>query len=410
MTTYPAIVVARNQPSVESEKIAFAHVYPTMPEDLSAYYDANAARMDRRWLTHTTWRFETNERAALRAKIFGDLPTLGEVYGPPRYGIKTGDNDAFIIDSNRREEIVSRDPNSASVIKPYLRGTSAWKWFHESSEDWILFTNSVENLDRFPGIVEHLAPFKEALEPKPIDYVETNGKPWKGRKAGSYHWYQLQDNVAFWQLFERPKIVFQDLSNDGSFSRDDSGVYPANTCYFIDCGDFELLALLNSRLVWFLLRGLTNIARGGYLRLRTEFVQQLPIPEMDVETRSQLANKGGSATKAARERYEIQAAVRRRLLDLAPPERAKLNNRLHDWHDLDFSALRAEIKRAFRVEIPVKERGEWEAYLAENGSRVKALTAAIAAAEREIDAIVYKLFDLTPEEIALLEASLEGQY
>jgi hypothetical protein len=58
----------------------------------------------------------------------------------------------------------------------------------------------------------------------------------------------------------------------------------------------------------------------------------------------------------------------------------------------------------------VKERGEWEAYLGENAARVRALSDAIAAAEREIDQIVYALFDLTAEEVELLEKSLEGQY
>jgi hypothetical protein len=58
----------------------------------------------------------------------------------------------------------------------------------------------------------------------------------------------------------------------------------------------------------------------------------------------------------------------------------------------------------------VRERGEWEAYLADNAAKVRSLSDQIAAAEREIDAIVYRLFDLTADEIALLEASLEGQY
>ena len=68
------------------------------------------------------------------------------------------------------------------------------------------------------------------------------------------------------------------------------------------------------------------------------------------------------------------------------------------------------MKRAFHAEIPLRERGEWEAYLRDNAARVHALSDAIAGAEREIDQIVYGLFDLTPDEIALLEASLEGPY
>jgi hypothetical protein len=63
-----------------------------------------------------------------------------------------------------------------------------------------------------------------------------------------------------------------------------------------------------------------------------------------------------------------------------------------------------------RADIPVRKRGEWEAYLDTHRAEVLALSTEIAAAEREIDAIVYRLFDLTPDEIALLEASIAGQY
>jgi len=131
---------------------------------------------------------------------------------------------------------------------------------------------------------------------------------------------------------------------------------------------------------------------------------------MSPESRARLAVLGEACTNAARQRYEVQSAVRHRILDLAPPERRKLTDKLRDWHELDFSAFRAEIKRAFRAEIPANERGEWEAYLRDNAARVHELSDQIAVAEREIDQIVYGLFDLAPDEITLLEASLQGQY
>ena len=68
------------------------------------------------------------------------------------------------------------------------------------------------------------------------------------------------------------------------------------------------------------------------------------------------------------------------------------------------------MKKVFKVEIPVKDRDDWEKYLAEKSAEVIKLTAEIEAAEREVDAIVYELFDLTPDEIKLLEDSLEGRF
>ncbi|MGH6864104.1 MAG: hypothetical protein ACRECN_07510, partial [Methylocella sp.] len=103
--------------------------------------------------------------------------------------------------------------------------------------------------------------------------------------------------------------------------------------------------------------------------------------------------------------------VLRRIPDLCPTDRKpKLTTRLQEWWKLDFKSFQAEIKKAFKADIPLKQRNEWETFLREEGEKVRRLTAEIEQVEREIDAIVYKLFDLTPDEIALLESSLAGQY
>ena len=118
---------------------------------------------------------------------------------------------------------------------------------------------------------------------------------------------------------------------------------------------------------------------------------------------------GSDCSATARRRYEVTSAVRHRILDLAPPDRRKLNSKLENWHELDFARFQSEVKKAFHADVPVKQRGDWEAYLAENAREVHSLTAQITAAEQEIDRVVYALFDLTPDEITLLESSIAGQ-
>jgi hypothetical protein len=118
----------------------------------------------------------------------------------------------------------------------------------------------------------------------------------------------------------------------------------------------------------------------------------------------------------------IQLPTNRRTTDTAPlrHNRTFPSERQHKefpeistyspWRGPALSTFQAEIKKAFKADIPLKQRNEWESYLREEGARMRRLTAQIEEAEREIDAIVYKLFDLTPDEIALLESSLAGQY
>jgi hypothetical protein len=189
-----------------------------------------------------------------------------------------------------------------------------------------------------------------------------------------------------------------------------TGHFLNNKCFFLPSNDSALVALLNSTCLWFQLRSLARIKRGNYIEAEAQYVEKLHLPNFAKDQRNKLAKHADASAIAAIRHFEIQSAVRHRILDLAPPERAKLSRKLEEWWTLDFDAFRDEIKRAFRTEIPVKERGEWEDYLRKHATQVRKLDGEIENAEREIDAIVYRLFDLTPDEVKLLEASIEGQY
>ena len=190
------------------------------------------------------------------------------------------------------------------------------------------------------------------------------------------------------------------------FALETTGAFSNDKSYFIPDARSELLAYLNSKLAWSFLTSVSPAVRDNWHEMRVQYVEVLPIPDMVRD--EGLAALGQTCTDAARKRHALIAAVRHRILDLAPPERRKLNGRLENWHELDFAAFQAEVKKAFRADIPLKRRGEWEAFLADNSRDVRALTAEIETAEHEIDQIVYGLFDLTSEEIALLEASIGG--
>lgn len=191
---------------------------------------------------------------------------------------------------------------------------------------------------------------------------------------------------------------------------DEAGLYLNNKCFLSPLKSWDIVALLNSSVFWFQLFALARAKRGGYLEAEAQYVEQLPIPDLTPEARARLAALGEACTTAARSRWTVISAVRRRILDLAPPERRKLNGKLEDWHELDFGGFLAEVRKAFRADIPLKQRGEWQDLLTEKRREVEALSGEIERAEREIDALVYAAFDLTPDEIALLERSLEGQY
>ncbi len=394
VTTYPAIVALRKMSEAPSD-LSYLAVRGEPPKNLGRAFKEGSRAMPRSRLGAGFWRFEDDALARLRDKIANRRKTLGEVYGAPLRGIVTGFNEAFIIDTPTRDRLLRADPISAELLKPFLRGENIKRWRVEPEGLWLINTPKGKvDIDAYPAIRDWLLPFRPQLE----------------KRATKQEWFELQQaQLAYQPKFEVPKIIYGHFAQERIFAFDRSGTFSHDKTYFIPDGTLELLDLLNSRLIWWLVTGLSPAVRDAWHELRVQYLETLPIPDISPESQARLTALGQACTDAAHERFEIQAAVRRRVLDLAPPERAKLTGKLHNWHDLDFAAFRAEVKRAFHADIPVRERAEWETYLSENAARVRRLSDEIAAAEREIDSIVYALFDLTPDEIVLLEASLKGQ-
>lgn len=97
-------------------------------------------------------------------------------------------------------------------------------------------------------LLPYLEQFRTALEPKPKNSTR---KIWPGRKAGSYEWYELQDTVAYHDEFEKPKIIWSDITKLPRFSWDSDGQYINQKCYLIANQHPSLLAILQSRVNWF---------------------------------------------------------------------------------------------------------------------------------------------------------------
>jgi len=424
VTTYPAIITMRRAPSAHADgqegELRFLHIKSNVPEDLARAFRAEAKAMPRARLGDGSWQLEGDKLAALRAKIQAGKKTLGEVYGAPLYGIKTGLNEAFIMSRERRDKLVARDARSDELLGPFLRGENVKRWCVESEDLWLLnipfgwtrkrFAHIAATKDNdkeayfwralcqaYPAVADHLAPFEQKA---------------RARTDQCEYWWELRA-CAYSDQFRNPKIIYPDMSQGPKFSYDESGAFCGNTIYFVASHDSGLMALLNSRVAWMHIFGEAEALRGGKWRVRmfTENITTIPIPETTSCAWSTLGAIGKAIICASEDRAKTNQLVLKHIPDLCPLDRKpKLTERLKVWWTLDFKSFQAEIKKAFKADIPLKKRNEWENFLREEGEKVRRLTAEIEQAEREIDAIVYKLFDLTPDEIALLESSLAGQY
>lgn len=394
VTTYPAILTMRAGSSPPGHNLQFWKI-GEMPADSFADAYADAAKpFPQEALGRGSWELEGDALRALRAKISAGKPTLKDVYGAPCRGIVTGLNEAFIIDSATKNELASKDNRSLELLKPILKGNELSRWRVESRGHWIIYIpkNRIK-IDEYPAIRDWLLPFKDKLE----------------KRATKQEWFELQQaQEAFLPYFEGEKISYIEVCNEGPFCYEEIGYFQEATTFFIPSQDRYLLALLNSNVSWFFFTGITTIFRGGYFRMKNQFLEPLPIPHASSAEKAALDLLTRATQSAAEKRHELQQAITRRIPDLAAdPANAKLTAKLKEWWNLpDFAAFQKEVEKALKARIPLQERNDWENWITASRAEIHALTAEIARLESEINAKVYALFDLTPDEIALLEANV----
>lgn len=217
----------------------------------------------------------------------------------------------------------------------------------------------------------------------------------------------MQDVIGYHERFGGPKVLYRDISAEPTFSIEREGQFNDTISYFVPDGDGFLLSVLNSRIFWFWIKAKTPIARGGFYRFKAQYIEQAPIPPSTDAQKAKLGALAEAAQAAAEQRYALQQDITRRIPDLAPSGPAKLTTKLKEWWNLpDFAAFQAEVKKSLKADIPLRERSDWDNWIAENRTQIHALTAEIVRLEDDINARVYALFDLTDDEIALLEANI----
>ncbi|MDX1946812.1 MAG: Eco57I restriction-modification methylase domain-containing protein [Pirellulaceae bacterium] len=370
-------------------------------------------------LDSSGWQFDKPDLVDLRQKLLGRGKPLEQVLvGRFFRGVVTGLNDAFVIDSVQRDELLRKDPGCVELIKPFLQGMNIRKWHIEDNDDWLIFTRRGIEIDRYPAILEYLSEFRKQLEPKPVDWPTS--KEWAGRKPGSYKWYEIQDSIDYWQEFEGTKIVYPDITKSARFAMDDAGRFPGNTGFAIPGGDYFLLGLLNSPQTWFLIAGISIPfgERAGEFRYRlfSQYMGKIPIPPTSKPERKAIAALAKKCCELGAERYERQTKVQRRLAQsfgegVGGIALGQLNNKAQEWWEASLGDLGAALKTSFKLPADPfqnpKKADQWDKYLSENRREVERLTRELAAAENEINDRVYRLFELTPDEIKLLQREVE---
>ncbi len=406
VTTYPAILTMRNEAPPNAHQISFWKMTDLPKENFDAAYRDLEEPFPQAALGGGSWELENPALRNLRNKIVAGKPTLKAVYGSPLYGIKTGRNEAFVVDRKTRDALIAEDPKSVEILVPWLEGKDIKRWRTESRDQWIILFQRGWTNAKFGDATEDENWAKlNAMFPAIGKFLEPQMDACRARGDKGDYWWELR-SCDYYDAIESEKILYGEFSQKSLFSLD-QGTYINNKCYFVPSADRFLIAYLNSSSFWYFATAVGVAVRGGFVQMHSQFVETTPIPPATDAQKAELATLAESAQAAAEERYRLQQDITRRIPDLATGTAAKLTERLKSWWDLpDFAAFQAEVKKTFKADIPLKERNEWENWISETRQKIHALTAEITALEVDINTRVYALFHLTPDEIALLESSL----
>ncbi len=410
VTTYPAILTMRSGAPRASHQLQFWKIREMPSGSFSDAFGDLAKPFPQEALGSGLWELEGEGLRALRAKIAGKKKQLRTVYGKAFRGVTTGRNDAFVVDQATRDRLVAQEGAAANLLKPWLEGKDLERWHQVWPNQWIIFARQGLDLSEYPAIIGYLSAYQEKLEPRPAGWRPSRpDEKWPGRKPGTYRWSEIQDKTAYWNNFSKEKVISTKISSRPTFSVDQSGSILSNTAYMIDAGSDNhfISALLNSNLASFLFKSVFAVKAGGFFEIQPEGLGAFPIPSASPAQKDEISGLARAAQLTAQKRHGVKQAIIRRIPDLAAnPASAKLTTKLKEWWKLpDFAAFHKEVEKALKARIPLQERNDWENWITTSRAEIHALTAEIARLEAEINAKVYALFDLNPDEIALLEAN-----
>ena len=203
------------------------------------------------------------------------------------YGIKTGLNGAFIITTERRNEILDNCKDEAerrrteAIIKPILRGRDIKRYYYEWAGLWVIgtFPALKLNIEDFPALKKYF------LDNFDIRQLEQSGKKYPqlgfdARKKTGNKWFETQDQIAYYHEFEKEKVVWGNISYNSQFSFIDPGIFinaPANIIVSEVVPIKYLTGIMNSK-VFDMEFKRVGIFLGNAFEWKKQYVEQVRIP------------------------------------------------------------------------------------------------------------------------------------
>ena len=218
----------------------------------------------------------------------------------------------------------------------------------------------------------------------------------------------IDDNIKSggdYKVYEKERIVIRQIGKTPIIGYCEANILTSNTIYniFSITDKFNLkyiFTLLNSKLLKKYWEYKYNDNKNLFPKIKGYQLDDLPLVNIPLEKQQPFIEKADKMLSLNRELQDLSQKFQRMVLRKFDLE--KLSTKLQEWHLLDFSDFIKELKR-LKVKLSLSQESEWEEYFLEEKSKAIAIDSEIKNTDKEIDSMVYKLYDLTDEEIKIIE-------
>ena len=304
--TFPAAVVFQpvSSPVLDSEIAHFVQAHDSdrehqlLPELIRTHMVAVAhsnLRADR-------WHLEGAGSSDLLNRLMATGRPLESLLRRPIFsGLKTGFNDAFYVETPSRNAMLAADPSSAPLFKKFLRGRDVKRWVPSWGDQWHVVIPSSQNRT-WPWSNAENADEAEmifsATHPSVHAHLKRFEQPLRARQDKGEYWWELRA-CDYYGDFEKPKIIVQCIAYYSQFAFDENLHYINNKAIVIPTDDLYLLAILNSRVTWWIVNRTFQHMKDEGLSVDVQFLKRLPVPSVPNDLRADISRLAHDVVAAA---------------------------------------------------------------------------------------------------------------
>ena len=273
-------------------------------KNLSDFVQQNASQIG--FTNSDNWIILTPIELSIKRKIEAVGTPLSDWDIQINYGIKTGFNDAFIISTDKRDEILSacaddaERERTAELIRPILRGRDIKRYGYDWANLWLIatFPSKKYDIEEYPAVKSYLLSFGiERLEQSGKTHI-INGETIKSRKKTNNKWFETQDSISYWDDFSSPKIMYPNMTKYMPFYYDENSFFQNDKSFMITGKHISyLVAFLNSSLFKYCFRDCFPELLGGTRELRKIFFDKIPVLPVSDEINEMIRTQVNSIQK-----------------------------------------------------------------------------------------------------------------